>query len=359
MLALFNMFLFRRLARGAEGAAPSVSVLIPARNEERSIRPCLESVLASDGVELEVVVLDDQSTDRTASIVGQIAASDRRVRLERGAALPADWCGKQYACHRLSQHATHDVMVFIDCDVRLSTDAIRRIAIALQGSPAGLLSGFPRQATVTWLEQLLIPLIHFVLLSYLPMLGARLTKLPGFAAGCGQLMAVKRDAYLQAGGHGAIRESLHDGITLPRAFRRAGVWTDLFDASDMASCRMYRSGREVWQGLAKNATEGMASPRGIGVWTVFLVGGQVMPALILAWLAAQGRLESTPWWILGPLLAPWVIRILQALRYGLSLVGAILHPLGVLLLVGVQWYALISKWRGRASSWKGRVYAST
>ena len=126
--------------------------------------------------------------------------------------------------------------------------------------PVGLLSGFPHEETGSWLEKLLIPLIHFILLGFLPLGRMRLSKSPAFAAGCGQLFIAQRSAYESAGGHAAIRSSLHDGILLPRAFRRAGQTTDVFDATNLAECRMYRSAKEVWLGLLKNAGEGMASP---------------------------------------------------------------------------------------------------
>src|SRR5262249_58521809 len=99
---------------------------------------------------------------------------------------------------------------------------------------------------------------------------------PALGAGCGCVCVARRAAYEAVGGHAAVRASLHDGITLPRAFRRAGRRTDLCDATDLAVCRMYRSGRELWFGLAKNAREGLAHPRAIVPWTLLLLGGQVL-----------------------------------------------------------------------------------
>src|SRR5205807_74198 len=125
----------------------------------------------------------------------------------------------------------------------------------LEKSGAALVSGIPRQETGTFFERLLIPLIHFILLGFLPMKRMRSTRKPAYAAGCGQLFLARRMAYDAMGGHAIIRSSLHDGLTLPRAFRRAGFQTDLCDATDLATCRMYCGAGEVWHGLAKNATE--------------------------------------------------------------------------------------------------------
>lgn len=146
-----------------------VSVLIPARNEEQSIAACVEAVLASEGVDLEIVVLDDHSEDGTAAVVKRIEQNDSRVRLASAPPLPSGWCGKQFACCVLAQLATEPVLCFLDADVKLERDGLARMIAAMRRSGAQLVSGFPRQLTVSPLEQLLLPLMHFLLLGFLPL----------------------------------------------------------------------------------------------------------------------------------------------------------------------------------------------
>ena len=335
---------------------PPVSVLIPARDEAASIRGAVESVLASRGVDLEVVVLDDGSRDATPAIVRELAAADPRVRLETAPPLPAGWCGKQHACAVLATRARHDVLAFVDADVRLLPDGLARAVGFLETSGAGLVSGIPRQQTGTFAERLLIPLIHFVLLGFLPLHWMRAGTRPAFGAGCGQLFVARRDAYWQAGGHMAIRASLHDGLQLPRAFRRAGFRTDLFDATDVAVCRMYHGTSAVWHGLAKNATEGLAAPAAIVPWTLLLTLGQIAPPLLLT-LALLGLTPPA----VVPLAAAataaaYLPRLHAARRFHQPWTGAILHPLGVALLLALQWYSLSDRLTGRPSSWRGRAY---
>ena len=153
----------------AWGSLPRVSVLIPARNEEQTIQAAVEAALASEGVELEVVVLDDQSEDATAAIVRRLAERDARVRLLNGPELPDGWCGKQHACWVLASSASYDLLLFLDADVRLASEGLARMVAFLQESGADLVSGIPFQETGTLLEHLVIPLIHFVLLGFLPM----------------------------------------------------------------------------------------------------------------------------------------------------------------------------------------------
>ena len=350
----------------AASSAPSISVLIPARNEKAAIGPAVRAALASQRVDLEVIVLDDHSTDGTAQIVREFAQHDPRVRLVQAPPLPAGWCGKQHACHVLSEQARFDVLAFLDADVRLTPTGLAQAAFFLDGGggsePADLVSGIPLQETNTLLEKLLIPLIHFVLLGYLPIGRMRASTLPAYGAGCGQFFMARREGYRRAGGHAAIRASLHDGITLPRAFRRAGLRTDLFDATGAAACRMYANAAQVWNGLAKNATEGMASPAAIVPWTVVLIGGQVLPWLLLLLVAARGAgvVSSRVALALSATAcaASLAVRAAAARRFRQSWLGAVLHPLGVLVLVAIQWFALLRKATGRPAQWKGRSYAA-
>jgi hypothetical protein len=240
-------------------------------------------------------------------------------------------------------------MVFVDADVRLAPDALSRMAGAMQRRPElGLASGFPRQVVVTWSERLLLPLIHFLLLGYLPMALMRRSSAPSLGAGCGQLFIARRSAYQRAGGHAAIRASLHDGITLPRAFRTAGLMTGLFDATAFATCRMYRNAGEVWEGLTKNATEGMAKPLALPTWTLILGGGAVAPAILL--LLAPGPISA------AALACGIGLRLMLAWRFRQPVLSAILHPLGVMALLVVQWASLLRALRGRPSTWRGRAY---
>ena len=353
-LFLFNLVLYRRCPKPT-GRAQPVSVLIPARNEETSIAAALESVLADPDPALEVLVLDDHSTDRTPEIVSAFARRDPRVRLCHAPPLPSGWCGKQHACHILGTLASHDWLVFMDADVRLEPGSILRMIRFMEARRASLGSGVPRQVTTSFSERLLIPLIHFVLLSFLPLIRMRRSTDPSYAAGCGQLFIARRADYEECGGHSAIRASLHDGLKLPAQFRKHGFKTDLFDATDLAWVRMYQTGEEVWRGLGKNATEGMGHPKLIGPFTVLLLGGQVAPWVLIPFVAMKGSLG---WTVLAccATLVPMLVRIIAALRFKQPIGAALLHPVGIVGLLFIQWTALIRKLRGQPQTWRGRAY---
>ncbi len=344
-----------RPAPGPPNTPRGVSILIPARDEETGIEEAVRCALASGGDALEVVVLDDHSTDRTAAIVAAIAATDQRVRCEPAPPLPPGWNGKQHACAVLASRARRDVFLFVDADVRLAPRAADRIAAFLAQSGAGLVSGVPRERTETFLETLVIPLIHVTLLGYLPIGRMRASTDPAYGAGCGQLFAARRDAYETSTGHAALKDSRHDGVKLPRAFRRAGFSTDLFDATDLATCRMYQSAGEVWRGFAKNATEGMATWGGIVPWTVLLLGGHVLPvALLGAGIAGELPQGATTLAALGTAMS-YAGRGACAVRFRSSVIGVVFHPLGVAVLVAIQWWARLRAIFGLTTAWKGRA----
>jgi hypothetical protein len=338
----------------AECSEP-VSVLVPARNEEQVLDGFIRNILASRGVQLELVVLDDASTDSTAQRVSQWSDRDPRVRLVHGKKLPQGWCGKQHACYQLAESARFDTLLFLDADVTVQPDAIARSVAFLNRSKVDLGSGFPHQETPTVAGWLLLPLIHFILLGYLPLSRSRLSNDPSLAAGCGQLFVTTRSAYDKAGGHAAIKSSLHDGIMLPRAFRKAGLQTDIFDASTIASCRMYETNRDVLQGITKNATEGIGAPRTIVPFTILLGGGVVAPALLLICILS-GISQS---WIVITAIFPGLIlsyfpRLITLNRFKQSAGSVFFHPLAVGIFLAVQWFALGRRLLGIKTSWKGR-----
>jgi len=354
-LFLLNLFAYRPLQNNKCKVGDGISVLIPARNEEQNIRATLEAVLTNQGCDFEVIVLDDHSTDRTATIVSELAARDPRVRLESAPPLPAGWCGKQHACYGLAKLAHYPLLVFIDADVQLAPAALARMKEFMERSDAALGSGVPRQELGTFSERLLIPLIHFILLGFLPMHAMRRTRWPSMSAGCGQLFIVGRDAYEQCGGHAMLRDSLHDGLKLPRVFRQAGFATDLFDATDLAACRMYQTNADTWRGLGKNATEGLAASGTILPMTALLLGGQVLPFILLAF-APMCSSSGITLYIIAAALA-YLPRFIAAHLFRQPLSVALLHPLGVIALLAIQWHALMRHFAGKPSVWKGRSYA--
>ena len=336
--------------------------MIPARDEAAGIGNAIDCVTASKGIQLELLILDDHSTDRTAEIVQAKAEQDSRIRLICSKELPAGWCGKQHACWQLANAAANNEFVFLDADVRIQSDAIQRVIAKRHedaSDPTPLLGGFPCQITGTIGERLLIPLINYVLLCYLPFWAMRGSIRLSASAGCGQFFVTGREEYFRAGGHAAIRESLHDGVMLPREYRKSGMTTDVFDASDIAEVRMYDGFKATWNGLAKNAVEGVANPRLIGPVSMLMAGAHLVPVLILigAIFFPVGRTVIAL--NVAAIFFSLVPRIAIAVRFDGSLTGVVLHPISIALFLLIQWSAFIGHLIGRQPTWRGRTYSPT
>ncbi len=347
IFGIINLRLMPRLS-GKPPAGTKVSILIPARNEEGNIATCLDAALASTGCEVEVVVMDDGSTDRTAEIVRAYAARDARVRLVAAPSLPPGWTGKVHACARLAEAATGTHFLFIDADVRLAPHAASAMAAHSAAKNIALISGVPRQEMKTIGEGLTVPFINFLLICYLPFGGRAIQRKPSLAAACGQLILVERRAYEGTGGHTTIKGVLHDAIALARLFRERGHDTEIVDGAPLATCRMYEGFAHAWGGFIKNAREGMATPIGLPVWTVLLAGAHLWPwALLPGWEAAF------------TILLMFALRAAVTWRTGEPWWTVPLHPLTVLVALAIQWTALVRSALGLKAGWKGRAYTAT
>ncbi|MFO0873258.1 MAG: glycosyltransferase family 2 protein [Phycisphaerales bacterium] len=359
VLALANL---RRIGPAPSSPGPGevlVSICVPARNEEANLEACVRSLLAQSHSRIEVLVYDDESTDGTPAILGRLVADDARVRRVATSPLPSEWNGKQWGCDRMGRAALGEWILFTDADVRFARACIgRTLAEALRGRdgpPCALVSTVPRQVVGSLGEAVIVPLIHFILLSYLPVGRMRGTGDPAASAGCGQFLFVRRDAWLAVGGHSSFKGSMHDGVKLPRLLRSAGWGTDLFDGTELASCRMYRGFRATWRGFAKNAYEGLGSAGLLVVLTLLHLVGHVFPWIFLAWaFVARGASAMEVALATGAIAAAWAERLLLARRFRHPLASAALHPVGIVLMTAIQWHGAMLHLTGRRS-WKGRT----
>lgn len=358
-MTIINLGVYRRaapLAVQGQGARPTVSVCVPARNEERNIEAIVRCALANQAVDVEVLVYDDQSTDGTPAILESLRREDARVRAVPTQPLPEGWNGKQWGCERMGRAARTEWLLFTDADVRLAPDCLGRAVAEARRLDAALLSTIPREETGSPLERLVVPLIHWMLFSWLPMPRMRTTNDPATSAGCGQFLLVRRDAWDAAGGHAAFRDSMHDGIKLPRNVRRAGFHTDLYDGGESVSCRMYRNAGETWRGFTKNAYEGLGSPVVLAVFTLLEAAGILLPWVWLPIAIARGETPLGPTVLASFAVAAQLLqRTLLARRFAQPWECVALHPVTIALLLAIQWrswWLHLTKrraWRGRTA----------
>ncbi|MBB3112895.1 glycosyltransferase involved in cell wall biosynthesis [Paenibacillus phyllosphaerae] len=352
------------MAPEAYSAGARLSVLIPARDEAYHIGDCLASVLQETSPWLEVIVLDDRSTDGTGRIARGLYGHDPRLRVLTGKTPPDGWIGKAFACHQLSEAARGKWWLFLDADARLAPGALARAMDTALQQGSGLVTGFPHQVTRTWLERLIVPLMQVTIALHLPIRLVRHSRNPDFVAAHGAFMLVHRDSYLACGGHAAHPDHLVDDMALAREMKRSGYPVTLADLERHVSMRMYRDAAGVWNGFKKNIYAGVGRKWWLllAVCLLYTVLFVLPPALTLllpllkVWPGAGKGMVLEAAWI--PAAASWLLGIAIKLavdrKHGQPFWYAALLAPGVVLLSAIAW----ASWRGAASKrgyvWKGR-----
>lgn len=231
---------------------PLVSVLIPARNEENTIGSLLEDLQAADYHPLEIIVYDDQSTDRTAAIVEQFATGPHPVRLIRGDSLPQGWLGKNRACHCLSQAATGQRFLFLDADVRIAKETIGKAVTYMDVYRLALLSIFPTQRLPSWGTRLSVPLMNWILLSLLPLPLVRLSGQPSLAAAIGQFLMFDATAYQQISPHESVKNNPVEDMAIVIRFKKEKLHVATLLGRKDVFCTMYTTLSAAIEGFSRN-----------------------------------------------------------------------------------------------------------
>jgi chlorobactene glucosyltransferase len=356
-----NLRTFHRLSDYAPVSSDRysfVSVLVPARNEERSIGACLDSLLNQTYPSYEVLVLDDGSDDRTADIAREFCGQTDCIRLMSGQPLPDGWYGKAYACNQLAGEACGDVLIFTDADTVHAPTMIHAVIGAI-ATGADVVTAFPQQTMESTGERLAVSFMLFTVCAFLPVGRVWSDPSPRFVAANGQLLAFTRAAYLQVGGHAAVRRSVLDDVDLARRAKRLGLRVRLTDGVGTVRTRMYRGFAEVWRGFSKNAlalTGG--SIIGAALCAVMLALLYLLPPAILVAGVIAGR-DGWAWRYL-----PALLILLMCIQAGIAVKRSCeplwhiaLHPFGVLFFLLIL--ANSVRWRVRGyQEWKGRSYPS-
>jgi len=330
-----------------------VSILIPARNESANIAHVIADLLAQDYPCFELIVLDDNSEDDTFLRAQTLLTGHPHAQLLRGTPLPPGWLGKNWACHQLADVARHDRLLFVDADVRWDPGALRALMTHAHDSQADLLTVWPTQITVTWSERLVVPLMSFILLAYLPIAWAHDARMRAAVAANGQCLLFRRAAYLGINGHHHVRSSVLDDVHLAYAVKQAGYRLRMVDGGGLISCRMYHGWQSVIEGYTKNilAAHGSSTP-GLLVSTLLHLGIFVAPFPLLLWTWFNAPLWVALW--AAVLIALGMgIRGLTAHTAGLRVRDALLMPISVLILAAIALHAIWARYRHGGPSWKG------
>ncbi|MET0448424.1 MAG: glycosyltransferase family 2 protein [Aeromicrobium sp.] len=350
-LVMHNLRTVRTPAVDAPSPVEHLAVLVPVRNEADHVVACLQAILRSADRcvgPVDVLVLDEGSTDGTAALVAGLAASDDRVTLLTGTPTPSGWLGKPWACHQLSDAVAPGTttLVFVDADVTLAGAGLAATVDLLRSTGLDLVCPYPRQLALTWSERLVQPLLQWSWMSTLPLRIAERSGRPSLAAANGQLLCVDAEAYRRAGGHAGVRGEVLEDVALLRQVKRSGGRGIVADGTAVATCHMYTGWNELRDGYGKSLWSAFgtrAAAAGVlGVLTVT----HVAPSLAALRGSRAGLVGYT---------ASVVGRALVARRTrGRVAPDALLHPVSVLLFDVL----VVDSFRRRRLGtlrWKGRA----
>nr|WP_246594758.1 glycosyltransferase family 2 protein [Evansella tamaricis] len=328
-----------------------VSIIVPLRNEVRNIPSLISNLKELTYPFIEFILVDDRSEDNTLAKLRKQVGDDNRFQIISGLPLPDGWVGKPFACHQGAVMATGDYYLFIDADVRLAPHTLEKTLTHFD-MDMGLLTGFPRFPLTSFFSHLLVPMQHFIVHFHLPIWGANKTLNQSFSAAHGAFMMFKGEVYHQSGGHETVKNSLVEDIHLAREVKRKRRFVKLMNITDLVTCHMYETNREVWNGFSKNIFPGLGKHVLLAIFlALFYVTFFIFPIILVGISINQSSfLFILPYLLIT--MMKWSIDRNTNQKWWLCF----LFPFSVLLTLIVLGYSTYLGLSNKGFSWKGRTY---
>uniref|UniRef100_A0A7C6A9I9 Glycosyltransferase n=1 Tax=candidate division WOR-3 bacterium TaxID=2052148 RepID=A0A7C6A9I9_UNCW3 len=354
LIAITNAFLIKRLGKFPKAKRqPKISILVPARNEEKTIKNCINSLLQQNYDNFEVIVLDDNSIDQTKEILKNIQS--RHLRIIEGKPLPANWTGKSWACQQLASEASGELIFFTDADTIHHPSTIAYAVDAMEANKVDLLTAIVRNEVVTFGEMITIPFPTYSIFTFLPLVVAyTLPKSTAFSAANGKFMFFRKKVYEQIGGHAAIRNNAVEDIELGKLIKKNGYRWRLVDASRLVYCRMYQNFSEALQGFTKNyfALFGYQLLVALFVWLwLALITWYPLVAITIHIIA--NRYNDQFCYAVGSIIATSFLWLLTSLKFSFPIYLFLLYPVIITITLFIGLRSMTMTILGR-TIWKGR-----
>ncbi|HQX09605.1 MAG TPA: glycosyltransferase family 2 protein [Thermoflexales bacterium] len=362
---LFHLPSLRAMPPPAAGTAPRLSIIIPARNEEMAIARSVTSAASQAYPDLEVIVVDDGSTDATPRILASLRDDfGPRLSVHTGRPLAPGWVGKCNACDHGASFARGDWLLFLDADTDAATGLSAALLAVAVEQRLDAVSVQPFVETGTLAERLALPAFFRFAMNVFPAMRRFDPEMPERdALANGQCFLFRTSAYRAVGGHAAVRDKVLEDVELAHLVRRSGLRYALLTGYDLIRVRMYRAASEVVDGMGKHAAAGMRLSANRGFLTfASLFATTVGPSLLcLAGAAIAAAGDPSGVFGLAAGLGAWAYSAYVWQRasrplFGLPAAWALAAPMGLLT------YGLIAAWGmlrsalGLGVRWKGRVY---
>ena len=344
LISLINLLTRNYLPSGIPDSQPLISILIPARNEEKSLPLLLTDLKEATWINLEIIVCNDHSTDKTEEILKNFSNEMPNLRFFNGKMLPEGWTGKNYACHQLALKASGDYLLFLDADVRISPHMVQKALAYIQKHRFQLVSVFPTQVMHTLGEMATVPVMNWVLLSLLPLPLVRLSGFSSLSAANGQCMLFDAENYRSNMWHQKVKSNTVEDIVISRAIKKGKGKIATLTGGDDVFCRMYKSSAEAINGFSRNVHQYFGGSRLVMV--VFAI------VVLLGWipvLISMGWIGIKIYFILVA-----ANRVFVAMASRQNSTAVLLHPVQMINFGIIVVMNIVRKFKG-SIQWKGRI----
>jgi len=330
----------------------NLSILIPARNEEKNIENCINSVIETNNNYTEILVYDDHSTDSTADVIKKISQSNKKVKIAKTLKLEKGWTGKSFACYQLAKQSSSEWIIFIDADTTVMKDLSQFISYSEENN-LSMLSAWPKIEMKSITEKIFMPLLNFIVFTTCPMLIARKINSDNLGLAHGACILFQKETYMKLGGHNLVKNDLFEDTRLARIFRQKGKKTYCINGSKIISVNMYDSFSSIWNGFKKNYYPSFTKDSSFFFFqSIFIISYFVAPLIYTTSIILN--LNK----ILGIVLLAinFVPIILINLKFKYNFLSTFTQPVGIL----AMFILGIDSWKnmkfGKGLAWKDRIY---
>ncbi len=353
-ITISNLWFLKKTSRykNPPSQLPKISILIPARNEEKNIEKCIDSLLKIDYPNYEIIVLNDNSTDRTEDILKKYKGYPN-FKYYNGKNLPLDWKGKPYACEQLLKLASGEICFFTDADTIHSKNILLFLTSKMEEYNVDFISGFAFQKALTLGEQMIIPALYILTGLFLPLYLIPKVRNPLLSFAIGQAIFVKKEKLLQIGGFESVKNEVVEDIALARKFKEKGFKTIFIDLKDYISCRMYNNFFNGFNGISRVIFPAIGRNYLLLFMLIFFVFFSILFPIgyILLTYTNETSYVKTALYCVQIFLITWGINLFERKS---GIISFVLYPLFFINLIFMALYSALKIGIGKGIVWKER-----
>jgi glycosyltransferase involved in cell wall biosynthesis len=330
----------------------NLSILIPARNEEKNIQNCINSIIKTNNNYKEILIYDDHSTDSTAKKIKEIIQTNKKVKIAKTLKLEKGWTGKSFACYQLAKQSSSEWIVFLDADTTIFEDLSQLIDYS-KANNLSMLSAWPKIEMQSFVEKIFMPLLNFIVYTTCPMFIAKKRSSDNLGLAHGACILFRKKIYMNLGGHNLVKNDLFEDTRLARKWRLKGEKTYCINGSKILSVKMYDSFSAIWNGFKKNYYPSFNKDLSFFVFQSIFITSYILAPIMYSVLIILNLNKDLAIYLL---ILNFVPRILINLKFKYNFFLIFTQPIGI-----VAMFILgLDSWKnmkfGKGLSWKDRIY---